>query len=335
MARVTSKDVARCAGVGVATVDRVLNSRAAVAPETAARVLAAAEALGFHAVRLLRARLETAPLTLGFVLQSRHDAFYAALGGGLAAAAQARHIRAVVEHVEDLTPGHIAARLRTLKTRARAVGLVAAEHPLISAAVEEMQAAGVPVFCLLSDLSTPARAGFIGVDPRRRGRTAGWAVSRLAAQPGPVGIMLGSPRYLEHEMCEISFRSYLREHAPAFRVLEPLINMEDAHLAREGVAAMLRRHPDLAAIYATCGGVSGIMEALREHPRGRDIVAVCNELVPAHRQGLIDGTLDVVLDTPLDMLTARAVDAMAAAVAGEMYESRIVLPFVLYGAEMV
>ena len=38
-------DVARAAGVGVATVDRVINRRAAVRPQTAQRVLEAAEQL--------------------------------------------------------------------------------------------------------------------------------------------------------------------------------------------------------------------------------------------------------------------------------------------------
>ncbi|MGI9435856.1 MAG: LacI family DNA-binding transcriptional regulator [Geminicoccaceae bacterium] len=43
--RITLKDIADQAGVGVATVDRVLNGRAPVSAKTAARVLQAAETL--------------------------------------------------------------------------------------------------------------------------------------------------------------------------------------------------------------------------------------------------------------------------------------------------
>ena len=45
-ARVTMEDVAKAAGVGVATVDRVLNGRARVRTSTAEQVLHAAEQLG-------------------------------------------------------------------------------------------------------------------------------------------------------------------------------------------------------------------------------------------------------------------------------------------------
>ena len=51
--RVTMQDVANRAGVGVATVDRVLNARAPVAPGTAARVVEAADAVGYHGKAML------------------------------------------------------------------------------------------------------------------------------------------------------------------------------------------------------------------------------------------------------------------------------------------
>ena len=47
MAKATLSDIARRAGVGTATVERVLNGRGGVRPETTERVLAAARALDY------------------------------------------------------------------------------------------------------------------------------------------------------------------------------------------------------------------------------------------------------------------------------------------------
>jgi LacI family transcriptional regulator len=73
------KDVAARAGVGLKTVSRVVNEEPGVTPDTAARVQAAIDALGFRrndSARLLRTR-RTA--SVGLVLEDLADPFYAAL----------------------------------------------------------------------------------------------------------------------------------------------------------------------------------------------------------------------------------------------------------------
>ncbi|MDR3529641.1 MAG: LacI family DNA-binding transcriptional regulator, partial [Rhodopila sp.] len=57
MARPTITDVARAAGVSVSTVDRVLTGRHQVRPATVARVLTAADTIGFRAAETARQRL--------------------------------------------------------------------------------------------------------------------------------------------------------------------------------------------------------------------------------------------------------------------------------------
>ena len=55
--RPTITDLAKAAGVSVATVDRVLNGRHKVREETARRVYDAANAIGYHAIGLIRQRV--------------------------------------------------------------------------------------------------------------------------------------------------------------------------------------------------------------------------------------------------------------------------------------
>jgi LacI family transcriptional regulator len=78
--RATMSDVARLAGVSIKTVSRVVNDEPAVHPETAERVLAAIEQLGFRrnlGARNLRRGSSTA--TIGLVMEDVGNPFYSEL----------------------------------------------------------------------------------------------------------------------------------------------------------------------------------------------------------------------------------------------------------------
>jgi len=90
--RITMIDVARNAGVSVATVDRVLNRRAPVRQATAQRILKAAQELQYYASPLLRSYIQTlrVPVRCAILLQRRTTAFYQALASALRQKAHAR-----------------------------------------------------------------------------------------------------------------------------------------------------------------------------------------------------------------------------------------------------
>lgn len=338
--RPTIADLATAAGVSVATVDRVLNRRLPVSDDTATRVTAAAEAIGYHGVGLLKQRLVEVPRrTFGFLLQKRHEEFYQSLGTGLANETRDASFirgRAIVEFTDELVPALIAQRIRDTAPRVDALAVVAVDHPIVNEAVEWAAAQGKPVFTLLTDLTAPSRAGCISVDRRRSGRTAAWAISRLARKPGKIGILIGSHRYLSQEISEISFRSYMREYAPEFQLLEPLVNLDDQRICYEAVVDMLGSNDDLVGIYAAGGGADGLVRALRDEGAGRNIIAVCNELTVVTRPALLDGTIDVVLGTPIIPLAKKAIEAMERAVAdGINGVTQIQLPADLFVSENI
>ncbi len=313
-ARPTITDVAKAAQVSVATVDRVLNSRHPVREGTADRVLRAAEAIGFHATSLLKQRLRVeAPLkTFGFLLQ-KPDAFYRQLGKDLhEATVKLGQVRgkAIVEFVTELSPATLAERLRLMGERADAIAIVAVDHPYVTQAIDALAERGVPVFAILSDLTAQSRAGFIGRDNRKEGRTAAWMIAKTAKRPGKVGIIVGSHRYLCQETAEISFRAYFREHAPDFRLLEPLVNLDDARIAFAATQEMLTKNRDLIGLYICGGGYEGVIAAAREDASHEPVAIVCNELTPKTRAGLIDGVLTAVIATPTAALASKTLEAM-------------------------
>ena len=178
MKRATLKDIAEAAGVGVATVDRVLNQRAPVSEATTRLVVNAAEALNYHASGLMQRRLEeVAPRKrLGFILQKQGKWFYQAIKMGIErCCSDLRDIQAEADivFVETLSPTDLAAAVEELSDRVEAIGLVSIDHPMVHAAIQASVQKDVPVFALLSPLTEPCIAGYIGVDGRKAGRTAG------------------------------------------------------------------------------------------------------------------------------------------------------------------
>ena len=84
--KITLADIAREANVGIATVDRVLNKRAAVKESTALSVLEAARRLGFTLEQPhYRLAAGKAPVTvrMGFILLQETHSFYLPLAQAL------------------------------------------------------------------------------------------------------------------------------------------------------------------------------------------------------------------------------------------------------------
>jgi LacI family transcriptional regulator len=312
--RPTLHDLAKAAGVSIATVDRVINRRLPVSEDTANRVVLASESIGYHATTLLKRRAQEMPVRrFGFLLQ-KPDAFYRQLGQELITASRSNRVvegKPVVDYVEDVVPAIIADRLLQMSRKSDALAVVAMDHPVVIEAVETIIAQGKPVFTLLSHINSPEVSGHFGADSRKCGRIAGWTISRLAKRPGKIGILVGSHGYLNQELSEISFRTYMREHAPEFQLLEPIINLDDERIAYEAISAMVAGNPHLVGLYVSGGGQEGLIRALREHGALRQLVSVCNELTPATRAALQDGVIDLSLGTPFAALARLLVDAMA------------------------
>ena len=84
--KVTMKDIARDARVGIATVDRVLNKRTPVKESTERKVLESARRLGFaleQSQYRLAAGQSAIPLRMGFILLQESHSFYHQLAQAL------------------------------------------------------------------------------------------------------------------------------------------------------------------------------------------------------------------------------------------------------------
>lgn len=293
--------IADAAGVGVATVDRVLNRRMPVRAVTEQKVLEAANRLGYRFAPVMPVHGESptaqVKLRMGFILLSQSYSFYHSLTDALRQETQPLHPAGSEplfywHDIDDVAA--VVASLHKLAEQVEVIGLVALDHPLIRHAIESLSRQGVRVYALFSNFSPCGHAGYFGLDNQKAGRTAGWLASHLLHQPGSVGVLVGDHRFTCQESCEISFRSYLREQDSRRRVLEPLKTHESIDGGYHATRQLLEDHADLALIYAPCGGIEGVIHALRQQPQ-RKVALICHGPVKDGELALIDGSITVMI----------------------------------------
>jgi LacI family transcriptional regulator len=317
--RPTIHDLAAAAGVSTATVDRVLNGRVKVREATARRVYEAARQIGYHAAPLIAQRLQTelAPMRFGIVLHKERQAFYQSFAAEVAAAIRAAPgIRgeAIIEFAASQSPGDFARIMVGMKGRVDAVAATAVTHHEVTQAVEDLKAAGVPCFSLLNDFAQGVRQNYVGLNNLKVGRIAAAMTATAIHRPGKLAVFVGGYRWHGHELRETGFRSYIRELAPQFTILDTLVNLETRQLTYEATLDLLARHPDLRGIYLAGGGMEGAIAALREARKPGEVVLVVNELTPESRAALQDRYVVMVISTPLPALCRELVSLMVEAV---------------------
>jgi LacI family transcriptional regulator len=340
VARATIHDVAKAAGLSVSSVNRALHEPEKVRPETLQNILQAAESVRFYGIGSIRQGLDKArpKIRIGILLLQPHRAFYKSVAAVLeAAAASVRDHEVVlqIEFLDELSPQNVSTGLERLAERADVIGLVAPEHPIVSATIERLTENGKKIFALISQLSARCAVGYVGLDAWKVGRTAGWAFDNLCKRKGKIGILVGNHRFRCQETNESGFRSYFREHAGDFELLEPQSTFENANIAREVTEDILAKHSDLSGLFISGGGISGAVAALRDSGRSQDIIAVGYDLMDITKTALLDGTLNLLISHPMTRLGEAAIAAMIQSFDGgaDFPPASISLPFDIYTSE--
>jgi LacI family transcriptional regulator len=321
MNRPTISDLARAANVSVATVNRILAGSTSVRTATIQRVQDAADEIGYYGLKVIEARKkESMPsYRLGFLLQQSTRELYQLFGRKIREAAAGRRdarIESVIEFVDRLDPENIASRLKTLGSACDATAVVAADHPLIGQAIQSLRHQGTPVVAYITDQSAPERAGYVGADNWKLGRTAAWFIAQTTCRPGRVQVFIGNHRYQCQDISEASFRSYMREHASHLSIDDSVPTHEEPDEAHRLTSKLLAERDDLVGVYVAGGGISGVLQAVREAPeqRRRGFRVVCRDIGPETRRGLAEGLITAALCHPLERTSDQLVQTMIDAV---------------------
>ncbi|MFC4821320.1 LacI family DNA-binding transcriptional regulator [Dokdonella ginsengisoli] len=136
---VTIKDVAKAAGVSVASVSRALNGHDSVTPETRQRIVEVAERLRYMPNGAARSLITQRTQTVGAVLPDLHGEFFSELIRGMDAAARARGLHLLVSSSHG-SASEVGEVLRALRGRVDGV-LIMSPHADAGTLAENLPAA--------------------------------------------------------------------------------------------------------------------------------------------------------------------------------------------------
>ena len=309
--KTTLTDVARAAGVSVATVDRVLNNRGGVKPDKEVAILDAARRL------MLDRNLDSRPtrlINVCVLMSPPSNPFFERLRWAFRRANQihrAANIRCFVRHVDILKVRESAQIVRRETDRHDAIIAVFPNDPVVVDALCEA-ARKRPLITLVSDLPDVPRLAFVGIDNRAAGRVAGELVGRfMGGAGGDVAVFNGLHSYIAHEEREMGFRAVLRERFPACRLVSVIETQEKGDLAGPLIADLIHQHPDVGGIYNVSSGNRAIAKVLRQFDLHEKVVLVTHELTDERRSLLKAGVIDALIDQNPEQQAMRAVETLA------------------------
>ncbi|WP_050605987.1 LacI family DNA-binding transcriptional regulator [Ruegeria sp. 6PALISEP08] len=299
MKKPTVNDIARVAGVSLATVDRVLNRRPGVRAVTVQKVQKAIDELGYvrdtAAANLARNRV----YNFLFVLPNTDNEFVEAISSQIAEQSRDQFIertRIAIEKVAPFEPQDIVNILDTVDSlEVDGVAVFGPETPSVRDAVKRVRDKGVPVVALVSDLPSSDRDHFVGIDNISAGRTAAQLMGRFVHREGKVLVLTGSRLARDHLERRQGFDLVVAEDFPHLEVVASVEGRDDPDLIYTMMPEIFETYPDLVGIYSSAAGNAGLIQFLSENTFSKDLVIIAHELTPLSREALRLGTFDALI----------------------------------------
>lgn len=303
----TFRTIAGRAGVGTATVERVLNGRGGVRPELVEKVLAAARALDYPK-RLPEAH--NGIRRIDVLLVRPETTFFARLAQAFAriAASLDPSITLHRTFLDERDPAAIARHIADPGMRRAGLVVAVPDQPVICAALQRATATGMPLVQIVTRTEGLV-ADYVGIDNYAAGRSAALFLSRMQPAGGTVAALCHSQIYQVHRERIRGFSDYLAAHPRGdLRFAAALFGRDDALQSAERLMEALDQWPDLVGVYNAGGANSAVASVLRK--RRRKLFFIGHELTKRSAEALRDGTMSVILDQAPEAQARRAVDLM-------------------------
>jgi LacI family transcriptional regulator len=321
----TIADIARLAGVGTATVDRVLNRRPGVNAETVQRVMQVVGELGSPQQPGRPRRGEN--FRFAYVLPADDSPFLGLVDRQIAQAAgdfRHQHITEITHRIDAADPAQFAAELAQVGD-CQGIALLAPDLPPVKLAINELVRSGVHVVTLFSDVAGSMRETCIGADNRAAGRTAGLLLARMAGGARDTLLLSSQATRLSAEIeRRIGFAQVIEERFPSLRMLRtPDLPADD-----DGACAALQRFLQsdvdtarVAGIFNVGSGSAGVARALARAGLAAQIGVVAHDFTEEHRALLGANGLSYVLHQDIHycvLAAARVLRALCENVRGAL-----------------
>ncbi len=295
----TIREIATQCGVSTATVDRVLNGRGKVRPDTEARVLEALEKAGYTKNIAARAlAIRKASPVVGVVLSSKGNPFFDEVLAGVARAEAELldyGIQVRLSLMRGYNPDRQLALISELEPSLSALVLHPIDDSSIVAKVGEMAEQGIPTVTVNTDLVGSRRRCYVGSDYEQGGRTAAGVMHLAVTKPARLGILTGVETLLGHRQRLYGFETHLAQNCPHIQIVAHRSAQDDDESAYAATRAMLRADPLIDTLVLIAAGLKGVWEAILDMKMEKRIQLFAFDNIPITQQVMASGLLKAVV----------------------------------------
>jgi LacI family transcriptional regulator len=292
------KDIARSLGISIGTVDRALHDRSGVSPKTKARVLQAAERLGYKPNLAAQALKLNRRVRVAVILPKEIACFFDPVRTGISSAAEgAVGLHVDVEFIEYPRLGHGDQELleAALKKKYDGIIFTPGNPRKLDSVIRQHARQGTVMLCVASDAPSSERAASVSVDAYISGSLAAELLAHKLPQKGSVATITGELTTLDHAEKLRGFAANLAMIAPHLSLLPAIQSHEKPREAYRQINALLRSSTQPSGLYVSTANSVSVLEALDEQNLLGKIQVVTtdlfHELVPLLEAGKILATL--------------------------------------------
>jgi LacI family transcriptional regulator len=293
---VTIKEIAQLCGVSRGTVDRVLNHRGKVKPETETLILRTIHRMGYTkniAGKALTVR-KNAPI-FGALVSSEGNLFFDDVVAGFRKAEEELAdygVTVLLKTMRGYDVGRQLSLIDELCEAGIAVLIVQAiNDERIEQRIRGLAEKGIATITVNTDIENSCRVCYVGSDYTSGGETAAGLMRLITRGQANLGIVTGVNTLLGHVQRLEGFERHLREVCPEIRILDRVSAMDDMEHSYRMTLEMLRRHPEIDTLFVTASGTFGACRAVIELDREKNMRVVAFDTVPSTvemmRRGLV------------------------------------------------
>ena len=226
----TIKEIASLAGVSRGTVDRVLNHRGAVSPQTEQKIWEIVQALDYKPNKagiVLAAQKKN--LKLGVVLLGLATPFYDDILIGVrskAAELEGYNCTVLIRQTEYSLKQQLSAIDELLEEGIHGLVISPYNDILIRDKINELYEQGIPVVTLNTDIENSKRIAYVGSNFYRSGETAAGLMHLMTKGIIHVGIVSGSRNVLCHTERIAGFRNVIQSYHN-IHIVDTVTNNDD------------------------------------------------------------------------------------------------------------
>lgn len=288
-------------GVSRGTVDRVLNNRGRVRPETEERIRSVALSMGYRAKESAAPSAlptQQSPKKIGVVINAMDHPYFAEILSGVIAGLESiakNNISGIVKLSGSFDVDQQLLLLDDLMAQdVSALVITPANSPRIAQKLESFSKKGIPVVTVSSLLANFTPFAFIGPDHYKGGRIAANFAKLLLKPNSKICVVINSTNMLGGSLRMQGFHDVIDASGLDCAILDPIQSFDDDVIAFKSLSGLLSRHPDVDLLFLAAGGYNGCYQAIQDVRRIKPLHIIAFDEYEVNVANLRSGTVSAL-----------------------------------------